>query len=167
MPISAQFQVTGVAELVRQLAKRAAIIDRASTRKAFREGAAIVGEEARRQAPRGRGSENPGMLRRSIIWFLGRKKSGRTRELSAFARVNVKSGNTKAPHGLIIEAGRGASRPKKKRALLLHFGKGMVFSRSSKAVVANPYFQRAVDLASPRAVEHVVSELTRIIGEDE
>jgi len=161
--VNTKVQLIGSSLAVRDLAQRAAVLDRAGARKVFREAAAMVRDAARRQAPRSRDSEHPGQLRKAITSFLSKRKGGRTRRLEAFASVNVRKGRVVAKHGLIIEAGRKSVSKVKAKALKFSIKGKAVFSATSRAVPANPFFQRAVDATQSRASAHVVSGLSRII----
>lgn len=153
--------VVGANQTIRDLARMAALLDRASARAVFREAAAMVRDEARNQAPRGSGT-----LKRSIISFLGKRKGGRSRELSSYARVNVLSGRVKAPHGLLVERGRGAVLPKNKKVLAMRIGRRVIFTRRAGPTVPNNYWERAVARTERRVVEFVLGGLSRIVGSE-
>lgn len=176
--MNTKVQLIGSSLAVRDLAQRAAVLDRAGARKVFREAAAMVRDAARRQAPRGKSSDNPGQLRRSIVSFLSTRKGGRSRRLTSYASVNVRRGRVAAPYGLIVESGRKAVKATKAKSLMFIAGRSLgrnsntgrfqrrgdsVFSVYAKAAPANPFFKRAREQTALAASVHVVAGLSRII----
>lgn len=155
------FVVTGAPGLLKQLAEDAALLDRVSARKAFREGAKIIALDARGKAPR-----DSGTLQRSLIWFIAKRAGSRAgaRKIESFAWVNVLKGRVKAPHALIVEKGRRAVEPRKKRALKFEIGRIAVYARRARSVPATRFFERAVAGSGHRALSHIVARLERIIA---
>jgi len=158
-------QVLGVKTLGADFARLKQVATTAQTRRAFREGAGAIRDEARRRAPRGRtrdGSKRPGLLRRSIVSFLGRRVR-RGEDVVSFARVNILKGNVRAPHGHLVAFGTSERRPKKSRFMTFLYRGKVVRAKKVRGVTANPFFARAVSVAGHRALLMVASSLKRQI----
>lgn len=158
-------QVLGVKALGRDFERLAKVATTTETRRAFRAGAGVIRDEARRQAPRGRskdGAKQPGQLRRSIVSFLGRR-TRKGEDVVSFARVNVLKGRVKAPHGHLVEFGTAERRPKTAKFMIFRYGGKVIRARKVRGMRANPYFARAVSGAGDRALQMVTESLKKQI----
>ncbi len=158
-------QVLGVKALGQDFERLKRVATTSETRRAFRAGAGVVRDEARRQAPRGRtkdGSKRPGQLRRSIVSFLGRRRRN-GEDVVSFARVNVLKGRVRAPHGHLVEFGTGERRPKTARFMTFRYGGKIIRARKVRGVQANAFFSRAVGVAGDRALQMVTGSLKKQI----
>lgn len=158
-------QVLGIRNLDRDFDRLKGIATTTETRRAFRAGAGVMRDAARAEAPRGTkrgGSKNPGLLKRAIISFLGRRRR-KGEEISSFARVNIRKGRVRAPHGHLIEFGTGQRRPKNAKFMAFSFNGGLVRARTAQGVTANSYFQRAVSRSGGKVLDAVTASLRKQI----
>ncbi len=156
--------VIGKEQLLAALAAMADDLQSPDVRAGFARAAALIRDRARANAPK-RG----GWLRRAIVSFAGRRK-GRRVEPAAYARVNILSGRSKAPHGHFVEFGTVARRPKKKRfmkfsgALGIGIGVGFdVFAKKVARMRPKPFFQKAVQTNDERALTVAVEAIRKRI----
>lgn len=166
-------KIVGDVELRAKLAGLVEKLNDSETRQAFRAGAGIIRDDARRRAPLGKklaysvlGSKRTferekGVLRRSIVAFAPRG----TKEPAAFARVNIFRGTTRALHGHLVEFG---TRPRVPRtASVLFFrnaaGTGFVAAKRVAGVRPNPFFAPAVEAKGQQALDAVAAKTAAII----
>lgn len=158
-------QVLGVKALSQEFERLKRIATTTETRRAFRAGSGAIRDEARRQAPRGRakdGAKQPGLLRRAIVSFLGRR-ARKGEDVVSFARVNIRKGRIRAPHGHLVEFGTGERRPKTAKFMVFRYGGKVVRAKKVRGVAANAYFSRAVSVAGGRALQIVTGILKKQI----
>lgn len=148
--------IQGVQQLNQDFRRLLALTTTTEARRALREGARIIATEQRRRAPVGLardGSTNPGQLRRSIVYFLGRKK-----QTASWVRVNILSGRNAARHGHLVSFG---TRPRTWGGKLMRFrfrGKWRS-ARQVKGMAPNPYFEQGFNAAVSAAANHIVAAL--------
>lgn len=158
-------QVLGVKALGRDFERLAKVATTTETRRAFRAGAGVIRDEARKQAPRGRskdGAKQPGQLRRAIVSFLGRRVR-KGEDVISFARVNVLAGRIKAPHGHLVEFGTSERKPKRGRFMTFRAGGKVIRAKRVRGMRANPFFARALGVAGGRALQMVAESLKKQI----
>jgi HK97 gp10 family phage protein len=156
-------QVIGVQELQREFSRIAGIVP-AVARPALRDAAKLIRDAARKEAPRGRkrdGSLSPGLLQRSIVSFLVKRK---TQSQVAYVRVNVLSGRSKAPHGHLIEFGTSV-RTWGGKLMRFRFKSKWKSARQIAGVKANAYFARAVRTTGNQALELVLSRVNSVLSQ--
>lgn len=156
--------VIGTKALHADLARLAGMVTSPQARRLFRAGAAIIRDQARAEAPRGKasdGSTSPGLLRRSIISFAGRR-SRRGEEQAAFSRVNVLKGRIKAPHGHLVEFGTSDRVPRRARFMTLKVRGKWRRAKRVRGVRPDPFFARSVTIAGPRALEAVTLGMKKL-----
>lgn len=156
----ASITIIGGERLAAELEQLKNLVTTAESRKAFREGARLIAIEQRRRAPVGRKSdndENPGLLRRSIVWFLGRQNK---REVRSYARVNILQGRNRAPHGHLVSFGTRVRTWNGKFMRFKHKRKWKA-SRSVGPMPKNSYFEQGLNAAAPAALNHIVQQLKR------
>jgi HK97 gp10 family phage protein len=158
-------QVLGVRNLDRDFDRLKGIASSTETRRAFRAGAAVLRDAARTEAPRGTkrgGSRNPGLLKRAIVSFLGRRRR-KGEDIVSFARVNVLKGRVRAPHAHLIEFGTSERRAKSAKFMTFRINGQVVRRRTVRGVTANPYFERAVSRSGGRVLDAVTASLRKQI----
>lgn len=156
--------VLGTKALQADFRRLAGMVTSAQARKLFREGAAIVRDQVRAEAPRGSASDgatSPGQLRRAIISFAGRR-TRRGEEQSAFARVNIFKGRVRAPHGHLVEFGTADRIPRQSRFMTFKSRGQWRRAKRVRGVRPNPYFERGVSIAGPRALNHAAAGLKKL-----
>lgn len=156
--------VIGTKAFHADLARLAGMVTSSEARRLFRAGAAIIRDQARTEAPRGKASEgstSPGLLRRAIISFGGRR-SRLVEKQTAFARVNVLKGRVKAPHGHLVEFGTSDRVPRRSTYMTLKVRRKWRRAKRVRGVRPNPFFERSVTIAGPRALEAVTRGMKKL-----
>lgn len=158
-------RVLGAASLDRDFERLKGIATTTETRRAFRAGSAVMRDAVRQEQPRGttrRGSKHPGLLKRATINFLGRRRR-KGEEITAFARVNVRKGRVKAPHGHLVAFGTSERRPKSAKFMTFRLNGAVVRAKKVRGVTANPYFERGVSRRGGRVLDAVTASLRKQI----
>lgn len=157
-------RVLGTSALKEDFRQLAGMVKSAEARKLFRQSAAILRDQIRAEAPRGSASDgatSPGQLRRAIISFAGRR-TRRGEEQSAFARVNILKGRIRAPHGHLVAFGTADRIPRQSRFMVFKSRGQWRRAKKVRGVRPNPYFERGVSIAGPRALNHATSGLKKL-----
>jgi HK97 gp10 family phage protein len=167
--------VEGLEDLERKVRQMMAAIHDEDSYRILGYAAENIRDEARHQAPVGnhlafsrlkRNSAGgitggvtwePGRLRRSIVSYKGKRSIGTP---AAFARVNVFKGNVRAPHGHLVEFGTKVRRPRNAKwmTFLSPSGSRWIRAKQVKAMPANPFFERAVKLRGPSALDDAAAK---------
>lgn len=141
--------IDGMAEVQRMLKTISPRITKKNLRRAVNQGAAIVGKEARRRAPK-----REGRLRRNIKWKRRKGKSTYAKS-SVYVQVGERTQQHELSTGHFMP-GSGSFKDDPKDAFYWRF-----IERGTKYIVARPFIRPAVSSKFRVVVNHVRDELTR------
>lgn len=139
-----------------------------------------IRDEARHQAPISRwpivsvwrGSRGDstarrerGALRKSIVAYAYRGQAGKGIGPGAAAQVNVRWGLQRAPHAHLVEFGTGPRTPTSGRVMMFPAlgGRRWIAARRVGPTPPNPFFRRAVERASPAALDAARDRIAKIL----
>jgi hypothetical protein len=159
------FELSGVAEVLKTIADMRNLVMDSEVRAAFQAAGTSLAYSVRKEAPQTkypyaailktkRTSSKPGLLKRSIVGKAFNLGSWRRWGPGAFAQVTLRTGAANsAPHANIIVPGRRALTARKRRMVFLGSAGAVKFRKTVAAVPPNPFWQRGILTAGPRAVD--------------
>ena len=132
-------------------------------RKVYLAAARIVRDAAKRNAPRGKFSRNPGLLKRSITTFASKTKN--KEKQAAITWASIFKGSVRAPHAHLVEFGtKGPRMSKSGKPMRFRSASGQwVSAKTVAAMPAARFFERAVRSHGTRAIDFALKETELII----
>lgn len=117
-----------------------------------------LAKEVSHAAPVGTTSSHPGRLKKSIVGFRAKKKTGAM--IKAAITWASYSGPNKAPHAHLVEGGTKERKPKKGRYMSFIASNGQrVFARRVKGVQATHFFERTFERSGDSILREAVEEM--------
>lgn len=163
MADSIKFDLAGVPEVQSALQAVKTALTAPELRKVYLAAARIVRDVAKRNAPRGKFSRNPGLLKRSITTFASKTRDKERQ--AAITWASVFKGAVRAPHAHLVEFGtKGPRIGKSGKPMRFRTASGQwVSAKVVAAMPASRFFQRAVQSHGRKAIDFALRETELVI----